>query len=470
MHADDDGFRDPEEGLDSLSGRGEPSLDDLSARLVTQVVRHPAFLASANQVGELITQLRRCASWDDMHDFQEQLITARLAAERDHQRITWAMKRVASGRAPQADAPDLPAGTSPQDLQAWTLERYLASRGLRHLRAVGDAMVWSALGCDRRIIMSYAGNASPGPLDKLGLDQERAYVDQAWAAGHFAILTGLSDCLRIDDVIVLHPDHLEPLEVKQQGRAARGAQAIRHKQAIDALVRNGPLPGLPSTSVLFEVPVDYATHLKQLDPLMYLTERDGTAAMKVAGGRALVGLNHIHEPLTSAPAKGWTALETAQRVARRRAQITGHPSVAWQSNYRAGRRAYEPPLGIYPVTPYRAAALICDLTSITSEVSTRVVADALTEAGISVRIPPDAPTVSLESNPQVVVLRASRGRVQLDITAGNLMLLAAELTHLDIWVEGFDAILRRPDLAGKNPLLIYANEATHWLGWPRSAA
>lgn len=73
------------------------------------------------------------------------------------------------------------AGTNPSDPRAWRLERYIASRTLRHLRAVGDAMVWTALGCARRVIMSYAGNASPGPLNKAGLEQEKSHVEQAWA-------------------------------------------------------------------------------------------------------------------------------------------------------------------------------------------------------------------------------------------------------------------------------------------------
>lgn len=84
----------------------------------------------------LITQLWGCGCWDDMHDFQEQLLTARLAAEDDHELITWAMRRVSRGRRPQPGAPDLPEGTDVRDLHAWRLERYIVSRTLRHLTPI----------------------------------------------------------------------------------------------------------------------------------------------------------------------------------------------------------------------------------------------------------------------------------------------------------------------------------------------
>jgi hypothetical protein len=35
------------------------------------------------------------------------------------------------------------------------------------------------------------------------------------------------------------------------------------------------------------------------------------------------------------------------------------------------------------------------------------------------------------------------------------MLLASELTHLGVWIEGIGTVLRRPDMADKNPVLIY---------------
>lgn len=450
-------------GLEALLESAEPGLGGMPDAVASRIARHPDFTASPNRVTGLITQLRQAASWADLHALQERLLAERLTAEEHHHEADRAATRTQRRKPPHASAPDLPGGADPRDPLAWVLERYMAKRAIRHLRAVGDALAWTALRCERRVIMAYAGNASAGFIDKAGLAQERARMDEAWAQGHFALMTGLTDCLRIDDVIVLRDGYLEPLEVKQPGGRIRGAQAARRQQAIDALVLNGPLPGLPPDTLLLEVPVDYDSHLDLLKPVLDRSERDGVAPIKVPGGRGLIALNHTYEPFVIAPDEARRKLETAHRVVRRRAGITG-PTARWSSTDRAGRRPYEPPLGIYPVPPHRVATLICDLTSLLSEVSISAVANALSHAGIHVQIPPDVPRAGLVADSHAVVMRASRGHMEMAITAGNLVQLAAELTRLDVWVEGISTVLSRLDVVGKMPVLVYANEATHWFG------
>lgn len=128
-------------GLTELPDKGEPSLGSLSPAMAAEVAMHPSFVESANQVAELIAQVRECATDTDLHDFQNDLLAARLAAEDQFIQADRAMTRVERRKAPHrgcADARERGRPDKPASLEAGAVRRQPChpppARGWRHPR------------------------------------------------------------------------------------------------------------------------------------------------------------------------------------------------------------------------------------------------------------------------------------------------------------------------------------------------
>ena len=101
-------------------------------------------------------------------------------------------------------------------METWQLEREVCERVARQYRCVGDALAWRVFDFQRKQIIALCQNAPPGVMaGKKGLAAELDLVEQARAAGQFAILHDLTNCLRIGDVTVFGNDgSFETIEVK----------------------------------------------------------------------------------------------------------------------------------------------------------------------------------------------------------------------------------------------------------------
>jgi hypothetical protein len=181
------------------------------------------------------------------------------------------VKRIRHGQGTQPGVPNPESGLDPNLPETWTLERDICERIGRQFRCIGDALAWRVFGFDRRQIIALCQNAQPGVMaGKEGLHAELNAVAQARAAGRFATLHDLTNCLRIGDVTVFADDGgFETIEVKTDAARRSPAQRRRIRAAQSAVRDGGPLNAGDRRSRLYDLDLPYKNHLAVL--------RDGTA-------------------------------------------------------------------------------------------------------------------------------------------------------------------------------------------------
>ena len=215
-----------------------------------QVLDHPRHRAAQESLVELIRQLRACTNVDEGYEFQQALLSQVLAVEEDHHAFNRAVKRMASGKSPQAGAPEPQSGLDPSLPSTWQLELDICERVARQFRCVGDALAWRVFGFERQYITALARNQSPGVMaGKLGLAAERARVEKAWKEdGQFALMHDLTNCLRIGDITVFGDEAPEQIEVKTNAKRRNSVQNRRIKAARRALGVLARCPGMTAAN------------------------------------------------------------------------------------------------------------------------------------------------------------------------------------------------------------------------------
>lgn len=221
------------------------SMRSLDHEHLAQVTRHPWQVNNLTTVERLLKRLDACGSSEDLYEFQRDLLAAIYTVELRRAGCSKAAKRVQQGKAPQADAPDLPAGADTGDVDSWDTEVFVAERVARQLRSVGDGLAWKAFEYDRRPIYALSRNEPSGPMvGKAGLDYELGKVEALWNdEQHFGLLHDLTNCLRISDVTEFDGIRRVVHEVKKKPGRTVATQKSRAQAAIDAITDGGPLPG-----------------------------------------------------------------------------------------------------------------------------------------------------------------------------------------------------------------------------------
>src|ERR1700728_1214247 len=143
-------------------------------------------------------------------------------------------------------------------------------------------------------------------------------------------------------------------EVKTNRQRRSPAQLRRIAEAQQALRDLGPLPGDNPGERLYDLEVDFKTHLPLLATGTERAARDGIFAVKVPGDRALIVVD-----LYGCSAQGWTHAEFVERLARqhsavlRRAGIGGEPeyNVSAMSLDSVARAPLRVPFAAYPLHP-----------------------------------------------------------------------------------------------------------------------
>ena len=354
------------------------------------MLKHPRQEAAQKSLPELILQLRQCANVQEGYELQQELLGQVLAVETDRNAFSQVVKRMRVGNRPQTGAPEPQSGLDTALMETWQLEHDICERVARQYRCVGDALAWRVFGFQRKQIIALCQNASPGVMaGKKGLPAELVVVEQARAAGQFAILHDLTNCLRIGDVTVFGNDgSFETIEVKSDPRRRSPAQRRRIKAAEDAVRSGGPLPGKDRRARLQDLDVPFKTHL---DVLRVGTERaatEGIFVAKLPGDRALFVTD-----IYGCNAQGWSEEEFADRLDRkftaalRRAGIG--PDRTWNIHATSldsvSRDPLRVPFAAYPLHPVACARLIGDLAVFFVETNGPALADSLRRAGIQAR-------------------------------------------------------------------------------------
>src|SRR5581483_5773506 len=184
-------------------------------------MRHPEQVANVLLVAQLLADLDKAG---DDHEallhLQADIFRASFRAQLAAGDIARTQKRLDIGKAPGwsenhtaeeremvGDSPwRLAVSTTSREPKEWWIESEVASRCVRQLRAVGDALAWRVYLYDRRAILALSRNAPTGPIvRKAGLGLELGYIVRDWEKHRrFTLLHDLTSCLRIADVSEVH--------------------------------------------------------------------------------------------------------------------------------------------------------------------------------------------------------------------------------------------------------------------------
>lgn len=393
---------------------------------VKRLFSHPLSHSSHGWVRDLIIDLRRCTTYKEYVEFQQDLLSKILRVQEHWEGSRRVIERVRRGRPVPADAVDLLSGQDPADPESWELEAAVCERVDRHLRSTGDALAWRAFNYDRRVIVALSRNQDPGPsFGKVGLAAERDFVAR-WSAedGCFVLLHGITSCLRIADATLFRSVgeefEAELHEIKTNPSRRKSVQRARQRLAEEAVRSGGPLPGdWPATLMSLSEP--YKTHIMTvlLDAFRLAADR-GVQGLRVPGGRAMMAayLPRGYEL--------WDEREFLERTgaqntrALKRAGIFGHEHMVWWgSDDLVARSSTHAPYAIYPLPPDLCASLIADMAVYVVTISGEPLIAALEDAGLrgrwlvaagQERLQPGQPVLYVDDRVHSTEMRASAAR------------------------------------------------------------
>ncbi len=431
---------------------------------LARVTRHPWQLDNMTTVERLLQALDACKSPADLYGFQRDLFAAIYTVERRRAGSSKAAKRVQQGKSPQADAPELPAGADPRDVDSWDLEVFVAERVARQLRSVGDGLAWKAFEYDRRPIYALSRNEGSGPIvGKAGLQYELGTVEALWNdEQHFGLLHDLTTCLRISDITEFNGNRRIVHEVKTKPGRTVATQKARAQTAIDAIAEGGPLPGTDEDTRLTVVNAKFRSDLRQMRDVIRLSRERGVQGMRLPEGRmvfasSLFDVLRLHHQDIGAAVD---VRQDAWDAAIRRAQIgSAKIHLKGTSSDRAGRSPIAAPMSIFPLSAADPAALICDRVTIQLVMSSDVLVSLLEERGLTAEFQP----YSAHTDPHIdtEVLQVRRGSQCVGVTRVGLDPLLFEAMRPSAWCEGIADLLNLPK-PPRHPALVWSNDTRWW--------
>lgn len=448
------------------------------AASVGDVLGHPRHEQVQAQLVELIRDLRACETNEAGYEFQRRLLDMRLAVDSDRNGFSQAVKRLKAGKAPQASAPEPQSGLDSGALATWQLELDVCERVARQLRCVGDALAWRVFGYQRRYVLALCRNDGPGIMaGKTGLIAERERVDRAWKEdGQFALMHDLTNCLRIGDVTIFAAEGPQVIEVKSSSARRSPAQLRRIAAAQEALAALGPLPGDKRSHRLYDLEVDFKTHLDLLRLGTERASRDGIFAARVPGDRALVVAD-----LYGCNLQGWNSSEMTERVQRQLAAAQRRAGIDRDREYTVSATSFDSvardplrvPFAACPLDPIACARLIGDLSVFVVVTSGLALADALFDSGIDATWVREPSTADLTPGEVLMELRSTvtepligtvvmqRDRI-LQLCRSEMDRYLMELIEQRAWIEGIRHLMTRDKLMARQPWPCYRSEHLTW--------
>jgi hypothetical protein len=164
---------------------------DMAAALVHGLQRE-----ALQRVRARLAAIKAARNWSDFYAVQADLLQDLLWAQEFKSRAKRNNIRSAKSKSLSEDA----------ETGSWELELRIAARVERQLRSVGDTLAWRLLECRRFVFWALSQNSGPGSMyRKTGLRAELKRVEDLRASGHFALLTDLTQSIRIGDLIAFTP-------------------------------------------------------------------------------------------------------------------------------------------------------------------------------------------------------------------------------------------------------------------------
>lgn len=429
-------------------------LPERGGALTIAALRHPFQQQAYAAIARLIADLRSLRNDADYFEFQESLF----AHVHEAEALQFDAKRNVQLERKGKAVPNAPQST-------WELELVVLDRIVRQFKSVGDAIAWRRFKFRRLPIIALSRDDGGGPMvGKEGLAYERGRVVDIWKAHrHFALLNGLTNCMRVADVtefagdqIVLHEVKKNPLHVdpKQQRRLEEVARAVN-----DSV----PLRTSAGLVQMWNVTTQYRSRIvPDLRRAIATAEEHGTA---------IVGLGHgwvVH----CFSASGWPRdarpeVDVVEELARRsREQIEArlHPAQRRLQAFsidQAGRAGYCVPFTIYPLTPIECAKLTCDYLVFQSIITSERIQSAFEIAGFT-HVECLLPEMSNAPDPNSQVFRMVLGNYLIHMSAATVCQILLELVDPKLHAAAWKEAVRLPGLSAADQSVSFSNERAVW--------
>jgi hypothetical protein len=375
---------------------------------LAKLILHPNHGGVVRTISELIGDVRQASGLEGLRVVQERLASAVVEAERRYGSAHRLVRRREG---------------DPIDALFWR-------RTCVQLRAVGDAVAWRFIGYRRRWIYLFGANQDPGLWTKAGFEQEWQEFETRWENGQPALLTGLTNCIRLGDVLVANGEVLEAVEVKRGQRKVRGAQKRRLIELVRQINESEPVRGPGAPAWILESPVPYATHWTHAQPEVDRALKDGFASWVPEEGVGVM----ISSWRASAMVGKDKALAAQQREQERAGMAMGggvHAIQVKSFNY-PFRSRFAAPLSIFPVTAETAALLITGELLVTTEIRVEAMVNALRRHGLDARNLLEGQAAEQPLPGRLISWKTPLGG---SVLRGAMEELGIELTVLDAWAE-----------------------------------
>jgi hypothetical protein len=402
------------------------------------MMRHPAQTVVTSHVADLITAVRAAGERSELRAVQAQLFDTLLAAEQRYQEARRAVKR---------------GETPPENLDYWR-------RACRQLRSVGDALAWRFLGYRRQWVAFMGRNQHPGMmLGKAGTWDEWAAANGHWDEGRPALMTALTNCITITDLLVQDGETLWTIEVKRDPNRKDRAQMDRLRDLQRQLMETPRLRG-PDGAWVLESSVPLDSFWSRAEMHLDRALRVGVVSWVPTRGVAvfLTAPRYAHADSREHIDARFAATSVAAGIQmgpmshRLRIHSVEYPY----------RQSHAAPMTIFPVRSDLAARLVTGEIVFTIEVSVDVMVAALGDQGFEARIVLPDEDGELESGTPVIAVR--RGDMRGIVHGGAIEQLGTELTPPSVWASAL------ADLSDKAPsderrasvYVCYADEERVW--------
>lgn len=356
-----------------------------------------------DQVSRLITKVRMLTDTAGYRDVQLELLDDIRSAE---EHVRSARRALGHARPPYDIAvEELQISGHAQQFVAW-------HRRVTQLRGVGDAIAWRMLGYHRGYLGAFAvGRGSGYVVEKAGLGAELRAFEQSWSSGVPAILTAVTRCLRVGDLIELAAGtapRVREIKSRPARRGGHGAQTARRNKA-QATVTGIRQPDIPR---IVSCAASIRHHLEVLRQHL---------PHVVSGGLDLQRLPHADLLLFDTaswfdPGNRAAWQDADQKIG---ARVRADPAQEWvrvQSFERVDLDDFNAPYAIYPFEPEICAALMFGYLQIWTHLNFSFVMHTLAHRGFSVistvPMPPGAAMVLVDNHlNKLQVTHAMLGRV-----------------------------------------------------------
>jgi hypothetical protein len=447
---------------------------------VDLVMLHPEHRRNLGVVTELLEALDASSTPEDLYDVQADLFRFSYRAQMAAFGIGRAVGRLKARKLPDwSPAPDDAAAAfaTPSwrlrcdpaclDPDEWVVERRVAERVIRQLRAVGDSLAWRVFGYDRRLLIALSRNDPPGPfVNKAGLDYELGRItDIKRERGNFALMHDLTSVVRILDITEVDAAGRRLLhEVKSstaRSAQAKAAKQIKRAERLLAAVDGGqPLPDEEATT-LWRATAQHRTDARALVPLLDRAEREGFASARVRD--RIVGVIHLLTVARTAepPQEPWNEYAARRDVLldRHIGLQDGLHRLTASSPDTAARDPAVAPWGIYPLPARHRAALICDYLALQVFMSADQVAQRFQRRGFSAQVMLPIPGGIFEGDTGVISVSGEHAGMIMHGNAAYQLLM--EFIDTDRFVDASLEVLRLPRSFSRT-LLVYSNERASW--------